>query len=254
MNEIRESITLKNRQQKIFSIFHLPSQASIAKFPAVLLAHGFGGNKSGKFRLFVRLAELLTSVGVAVLRFDFRGAGDSEGDFQNTTIEGMLEDAMISLDWLSNHPKVDSNRIGIVGRSLGGLLSVLTASRTPLIKALVLWAAVFDAKPWIEKGIGTKIPFQHQGVQLNNDFLAQFSALKMQEIMPSLSHTPLLYVQAIKDTSVEQYHADQYAAARRVADAKTQFLTFPNSDHEFSDCNEQATILQETVNWLTMYL
>src|SRR5260221_3407228 len=92
--EERQAVTLLSGNQKIFCMLHLPQRTDQEKFPALLFCSGFGGNKSGKYRLFVRMAEQLAKAGVAVLRFDYRGSGDSEGAFEATTVGRLLAERL----------------------------------------------------------------------------------------------------------------------------------------------------------------
>ena len=149
--EERESITLINDGQKIFAIFHKP--LNTVKSPAILICPGFGGTKCGKHRLFVTLAQELARKGIASLRFDYRGAGDSEGEFENINVESKVSDVLLCLDFLASEPSIDSSRLGLLGRSLGGAISVLAANRYKNIKSLALWAPVFSSEPW-RKNVG----------------------------------------------------------------------------------------------------
>src|SRR5271169_4666003 len=97
--EHRESHTLVSGQHKIFGILHSP-ETGPSKKPAILLIHGLGGNKCGKFRLFVRLAELLSQAGFITFRFDLRGAGDSECHLHDLALEDLRNDVRVSLKWL----------------------------------------------------------------------------------------------------------------------------------------------------------
>jgi uncharacterized protein len=269
--EQREQVTLESSKLKVFAILHLPKPSHLSqnKFPAVLLCHGFGGNKSGKFRLFVRIAEQLAKCGIAALRLDFRGAGDSEGDFKDTTIQSQLEDAQIAFEYLKNHPLIDTKRIGILGRSLGGMISYATATRFPDVKSVALWAPVFDGKPWLEKKIAEKpaepkfrsIQFDKAlnsytflGTPLSAAFIREFFSFNGENELQKLSHIPLLLIFGEKDPVVEKYHQDQYEAIRRHASAYTKKLVLPLSDHDFSVPDEQKILLQETVDWFQKHL
>lgn len=113
--ELREAITLENNGEKIFGILHRPLHAS--HVPAVVICPGFAGNKCGKFRMFVTLGKELAKQGIAVLRFDYRGAGDSEGEFRDITLEGKISDTLKCLNFLADDPQIDSSRLGLLGRS-----------------------------------------------------------------------------------------------------------------------------------------
>lgn len=65
----------------------------------VVCAHGLTGDKSGPADLLARWAADLAAAGIAVVRFDFRGSGDSSGRFAATTFTGMVEDFASVWDW-----------------------------------------------------------------------------------------------------------------------------------------------------------
>ena len=112
--------------------------------PAVVLLHGFTGDKSEEGRLFVLLARALAAARIHCLRFDFRGSGDSDGDFAQMTLGSEIADAKAALRYLRRRPAVDPRRVGVVGLSLGSVVAqhIATAEK---IAALSLWATI--AKP-----------------------------------------------------------------------------------------------------------
>jgi hypothetical protein len=77
------------------------------------------------------LAEDICDAGIAALRFDFRGVGNSEGEYDNGI--GETDDAIEALNFLVLHDNVDSSRIGIAGYSFGAAraLEVCAQSRIP---------------------------------------------------------------------------------------------------------------------------
>lgn len=99
--------------------------------PAVLLLSGSGpqdrdGTIHGHRPLKV-LAEHLARRGIAVLRTDDRGVGESTGDFSVCTIEDFASDARAALAFLRTRREIDARRIGVVGASEGGLVAGLAA-------------------------------------------------------------------------------------------------------------------------------
>jgi dipeptidyl aminopeptidase/acylaminoacyl peptidase len=126
--------------EKVFGVWHYPEK--VETYPVVVLCHGFGGNKTEAHRIFVRLARNLEKRGLAVLRFDFRGSGDSQGEFKDITVTREMEDVLSALDFVERQPRVDKERIGILGFSLGGYVAALAASKDKRIKSLALWSAV----------------------------------------------------------------------------------------------------------------
>jgi hypothetical protein len=117
-------------------------------FPGVLFCHGFTGNRVEPQRLFLEFARRLTRQGLAVLRFDFGGHGESEGAFQDLTLTGELQDVKAAWDHLGACPKVDASRRALLGFSLGGYMAARSAPRLEAsgAKALVLWSAVDDPR------------------------------------------------------------------------------------------------------------
>lgn len=105
--------------------------------PVVLMLHGFAGDRDEE-DIFPRAAKAFAAAGLASLRIDFRGAGDSGGSFADTTFSRQIEDGLAALQFLQSDKRVDSARIGIVGVSQGGLVAAIVAARSGLPKALAL--------------------------------------------------------------------------------------------------------------------
>lgn len=256
--EIREAVTIENKGEKIFAVFHQPLNRT--NVPAVLICPGFAGNKCGKHRLFVRLAQQLASEGFAVLRFDYRGAGDSEGEFESITLEDKISDTLACLDFLAAQPLIDSSRLALLGRSLGGAIAILSASRSPLVKSLALWAPVFSSDPWrplweahqankldlVNKEMIQRLP---AGIP-NLLFLQQFFTIDLKKELEKLKHLPLLHLHGELDQVVKIDQAEGYKAVRGLSlKTPTKFVILPNSDHDFSDPVDQQTALHETIEW-----
>lgn len=255
--EERESIVLENEGQKIFGIFHYP----IAKgpYPTVLMCHGLAGNKTGRFRLYVHLAERLSKLGIASLRIDFRGSGDSEGHFSDATIGSEVSDAIIALNYLRNQPDVDKSKIGIFGRSVGGTVALITAQKSGPIKSLAIWAPLYDGTQWQKlwnylhsPGVDEETRLEKMKVngQVPGDqFFHELFSMRMENHLKDLIEIPLLHIHGEKDMIVTTTHADSYVQARQAAKGTNKFIRFPQSDHDFSHTKEQLMALDETSTW-----
>ena len=148
LNASEQAVSFVNQGQRLWGMFHLP--ATSGPHPAVLMLHGFTATRVESHRFYVHLARALAARGIAALRFDFRGSGDSEGEFQDMTVQGELGDAKAALEWLVGHPNIDSARIGVTGVSLGGMVAALLAGRNPtLVRALALLGAIADPAGFI---------------------------------------------------------------------------------------------------------
>jgi pimeloyl-ACP methyl ester carboxylesterase len=113
-------------------------------FPGVVLVTGSGPQDRDEtifaHRPFLVLADALTRAGVAVLRYDDRGVGGSTGDFPSATTEDFASDALAAAAYLSRHPEIVPDRIGLIGHSEGGLVGPMVAVRSDLVAFLVLLA------------------------------------------------------------------------------------------------------------------
>ena len=112
--------------------------------PAVILVSGSGPQDRDEsvweHRPFAVLADHLTRQGIAVLRYDDRGFGESTGSYATGTLRDFASDAMAVLHWLRAQPGVDTSKIGVVGHSEGGLLAPLMANETGAPDFLILLA------------------------------------------------------------------------------------------------------------------
>lgn len=256
--EEREVVVLENKGQRIFGILHMPMNPK-GPVPAVLICHGLAGHKTGKYRLYVTLAQMLTRNGIAALRVDFRGSGDSEGEFEDMTVQSTVSDALLSLEWLEKQPRIDPNRLGVYGRSFGGSVAVMAASRFAKCKSIALWAPVFNAKPWQklwqalhagqldEKTRVNAMTINGQMPSLN--FYKEFFEMDLEKDLQSLRKVPILHIHGEKDELILIEHADEYVKHREKADAKTKFIRLPQSDHDFSLAEDQKEALIITTRW-----
>jgi pimeloyl-ACP methyl ester carboxylesterase len=113
--------------------------------PAVLMLHGFASSRDEVGDMYKRLAAELTERGIASLRIDFQGWGESTGAMVDSTVSGMVEDAALAYEYLSGLDAIDAERIGLIGFSLGGGVAVFSAGEHPdWYQSLVLWSTFGD--------------------------------------------------------------------------------------------------------------
>jgi len=112
--------------------------------PAVVLVSGSGpqdrNSEVFEHRLFHVLADHLTRQGLAVLRYDERGVGDSEGTFDGATSEDFARDVAAAVRFLKNRPGIDPDAVGLLGMSEGGLVAPMVHTRFEPVDFLVLMA------------------------------------------------------------------------------------------------------------------
>ena len=116
--------------------------------PAVVMLHGFASYKDEVGEMYKRLAAALAQRGIASLRLDFRGWGESEGGMENSTVQGMVEDAATGYAYLSSLDFVDAGRIGVIGFSLGGRIAIVSGAQNPdWYSSMALWSTGGNIAP-----------------------------------------------------------------------------------------------------------
>ena len=113
-------------------------------FPVAVLVSGSGANTRDEpilgHQIFLVLADHLTRHGIAVLRYDKRGVGESSGDYPKATTQDFADDAQAAVRYLATRPDIDRRRIGLIGHSEGGLIVPIVAARDPSVSFIVLMA------------------------------------------------------------------------------------------------------------------
>lgn len=113
-------------------------------FPAAILISGSGPQDRDEallgHRPFLVLSDHLTRRGIAVLRFDDRGFGESTGDFATATSRDFASDVLAGVAYLKTRDDVDAGAIGLAGHSEGGLIAPMVAVESGDVAYIVLMA------------------------------------------------------------------------------------------------------------------
>ena len=127
---------------KLVGMLTLPSDKGI--FPAVLLITGSGPQDRNEtvfgHRPFLVLADYLTRQGIAVLRVDDRGVGESTGYFSQATSEDFASDVLAGVEYLKTCKEIDPKKIGLIGHSEGGIIAPMVAVKSPDVAFIILMA------------------------------------------------------------------------------------------------------------------
>ena len=175
-------------------MYHCPDGEGI--YPTVILFHGFTGDKLEPHRIFLKLSRRLTANGMAVVRFDFSGSGESDGDFEEMTFGSEVFEAQEILKFVSYLPTTDAERIGLLGLSMGGAVASIIAGKNPsTVKGLVLWAAAdiptMTSRHWGKEKNGQFLCNEHGqidigGLWLNENFYTELANWDTYEALKSL--------------------------------------------------------------------
>jgi len=114
------------------------------RWPAVVLISGSGPQDRDEtimgHKPFAVIADHLTRQGIAVLRYDERGVGQSTGKFSGATTIDFAADALAAVEFLKSQSTIDPNHIGLIGHSEGGLIAPYLAAQHDQIDFIVMLA------------------------------------------------------------------------------------------------------------------
>ncbi len=119
-----------------------------APYPVIIPCSGFQGLKVIHPE---RFARALVPRGFAVLAFDYRGFGFSEGERGRLVPQEWAEDVRAAVDRVSAHPELDADRVGLLGWGLGGGVVVYEAGDDPRVKAVVCCNGIADGRESVHK-------------------------------------------------------------------------------------------------------
>ncbi len=140
-----ETVTFRNEQADIALEGTLTRPQTDSPVPGVVLVAGSGPSDRDAtimgHKPFLVLADALTRRGMAVLRFDERGTGESGGTQQGATSVDLAGDVSAAVEALAKREGVSSSQIGIIGHSEGGLIAPMVATQSEDVAFLVLLAA-----------------------------------------------------------------------------------------------------------------
>lgn len=139
-----EEVKFQNKPVSLTLAGTLTLPEGSGPFPAVILISGSGPQDRDEtlqgHKPFLVLADHLTKAGIAVLRYDDRGVGGSNGYHALATTADFTGDALAAFEYLRTRPEIIPNKIGMIGHSEGGLIAPLAASKEPAISWIVLLA------------------------------------------------------------------------------------------------------------------
>ena len=134
-----EDIKIDGSVGKLSAVIQVPDNlAEGQKCPVAILMHGFMGNKNGMLEKMT--ADKLEKLGVASVRFDFNGHGESDGEFKGMTVPNEIEDAKCVYEYVAFLPFAGD--IAYTGHSQGGVVAAMTSGDlgADKVKCVVLLA------------------------------------------------------------------------------------------------------------------
>ncbi len=204
-----------------------------------------------------RIAGRLSSMGIAVLRFDFTGLGHSGGEFANTTFTSNVQDLIRASDALARRGMAPSL---LIGHSLGGAAVLKAAGEVDTIKAVVTIGAPYDpehvthnfgdALERIEADGKAEVDLAGRPFTIGKPFVDDVSGAKLTDAIANL-HRALLVMHAPRDAQVGIDNATRIFVA---AKHPKSFVTLDKADHLVTSPSDAEYAAEVIAAWATRYL
>lgn len=232
----------------------LPADEKPAAY--AIFAHCFTCTKN--FNAVVNIDRALAAQGLAVLRFDFTGLGESEGDFSETSFSSNVSDLVAAAEFLRD--KFEAPKI-LIGHSLGGAAVLRAAAAIPSILAVATIGAPADLShvigflenggenKWEETGDAT-VNLYGKLFKIGKPFLEDLRDKDMEETIRELGK-PLLIFHSPLDNIVGIENAGRiFRAARH----PKSFISLDKADHLLSDREDSLYVGSVLAAWAKKYL
>lgn len=245
-------------EERLAASLDLPSGGG--PFPVVVVVHGLTGNRVGRSYHLVEFARRLNERGIACVRFDQAGCGESTGRFQDLTIPRMVDDVVAAAEWARAAAWCDAERLAYTALSLGGLATTAAEARTGS-RALALWAPVFDMPRVFgaTSKSGLRALLEHQGwvpyrgLRVGRGFIDQLAACDTSQLLTH-SRAPVRVYHSDVDDVVSIVEGRAYVARCAEIGRPCELVRFTAADHDFGDNPDRERLLSDTVHFLSSHL
>ncbi len=249
------AVTIPGEKWSIPATVYLPE--GDGPFPLVIMYHGTGSSRDEAGNGYKMLAPKLAEAGIASVRFDFVGNGESAGDYKNYTLTSGMADGETVLAYMLETGKIDPERIGALGWSQGGTVAMLAVSRNPAFKSLVTWAGAVDMSFYMAdqyedaKANGfTEMTFEWRDpLNLSIDWFEEVRSIKLADELKNFKGAALAIAGSLDDV-VPLTDMDVIVES---AGGKAEKFLLEGADHTFNvfsgDLSAYETLAEKTVGW-----
>lgn len=213
------------------------------KFPAVVMLHGTGSSRDEAGDGYKVAAPVLAEkYGIATIRIDFMGSGESTADYMGYTFDSAVSDAVAAAEYMKTLDSIDGEHIGVMGWSQGGTDALLSAARAPeVFSSVVTWAGAPDLSDMLPDEL-------YEQAKANGFFVMEFDwrtplnvslqwceDVKNVDVLAEFAAGyagPVLAIHGEQDTTVDPEWSNKIVAASTNAASRTFFIE--GMDHTFN--------------------
>jgi uncharacterized OsmC-like protein/alpha/beta superfamily hydrolase len=247
-----DTLEIKGNSHTLHAKLEMPADGKVKRY--AIFAHCF--TCSSNLGIVRHISRNLTSNGIAVLRFDFTGLGQSDGDFSETNFSSNVEDIVAVYDFLNKNYQAPEL---LIGHSLGGTAILMAASKLKEVKAIVTIGSpaepthvrhLFNSKlPTIEESGEAEVNIGGRPFKIKKQFIDDLEENNLSEIVKKLK-IPYLILHSPQDKIVEISNAAQlYNSAFH----PKSFISLDGADHLLSNKTDALYTADVISTWMTRY-
>jgi hypothetical protein len=249
-------IFYNDKKQKLVGLLSLPEKKNP---PIAIIIHGFKGTKE-YYPFANNSIKQLTDAGIAVLRIDCRGSGESDLEFKNMTIKSESEDVLTTIDYVKTL-NIDSKRIALIGISMGAAAIFMAMKNKPNVKTLVLWgpgwyfkgSRYYDTpqnrKTIKEEGVFyVKQGFTGKIMVAGKELFKEITTLDIRPFMKFVN-IPILVLRGSED---EVVGTSKDKEAVKLINAEYKLIE--KGDHNFLNKDSEKELIKHTLDWFNKWL
>ena len=247
-------VSFKNKNQELLAgRLELPKNRQPHNF--ALFAHCFTCNKN--LNAVRNIGRALTDAGFGVLRFDFTGLGESDGDFENTNFSGNVDDLIVAATFLKENYMAPTL---LIGHSLGGAAVIFAAAQIPSVKAVavinspsnpshIMHLLKSSAGEIIQNGKAV-VNLAGRDFTIKKQFLDDLKDKPLTEVVSDFGKA-LLILHSPQDTTVGIKNAEEiFKAARH----PKSFVSLDGADHLLSKKADSQYVGNVIAGWASRYV
>ncbi|MDZ7780074.1 MAG: bifunctional alpha/beta hydrolase/OsmC family protein [Gemmatimonadota bacterium] len=220
-----------------------------------LFAHCFTCSKD--LKPVKHITRALTQAGIAVLRFDFTGLGESEGDFRDTTFSSNIEDLLAAAEYMEQ--ELDGPAI-LLGHSLGGAAMLHAAGRIESSRAVATIGAPFDPAhvthtfgdklSEIEEEGDAEVRIAGRSFTVERKFLRDIEGHRTEQALATLNKPVLFFHSPVDEVVGIENAAKLYTAARH----PKSFVSLDDAGHLLLDEHDARYVGDVLAAWASRYV